>query len=357
MSSTSFFCTMTDSHSHVQHHSNYKPNVHTHTLDWVIVAVMGLMIIALIGLNISLAPKLQSYFAKFADHTAKRNKTTTYSIASIVLLTLSAICTYVSTILILIYSDFHHELIINDILTKASLCLYCGCQTLMIYVFTLRVDTLFSGTEMVYSQNTMRSLYASCVIFSVLYIFLVICHIFELWSIYYVVAIVWIAIYFSLSLLLCVLFVRKLEVLMLMASRIDKDLLHIILKSIILVSLSIASSFIFFTVMMVMMWLSTPGEWHAPAVFWNVVDCTVSEICLCLLFASNDPYYAKYCGCVHSFCEKREIKGMEKKMTDIDAGRVSTTKTDVDATRTSNASRLENVVSDCGVATSADQEI
>eukprot|EP01083_Nonionella_stella_P000770 2214_1 len=344
--------------SQMHHHSNYKLHVSTNVSDWLFVAGMGIMIICLLWMNISLFFKLRTYFAKNKRDHWRGHKSVILITVSIVALTLVALFSCISTVMVLIYSDFHHALVINDILIKLSLGLYSGCQTLMIYVFTVRVDTVFSDTSVSvgnYPRNTVKFLYISCLLFGALYIFFMITLIFELWSLYYIVAIIWIVLYFVLSSTLCTLFIRKVEVLMVNASAIDPELLHVILKSGILVPMSICSSFVFFMVMICIIYVLSPGQWNPAGIFWIVVDCTVSAICLFLLFASNNDSYNTYCWCIHQSCEKRKVSGIEKKMMRREAsvrGEASRTKSRTrTGTTETQTQRTETISSQAASAT------
>ena len=49
-------------------------------------------------------------------------------------------------------------------------------------------------------------------------------------------------------------------------------------------------------------------------------DCSVSSLCIYLLFAFNDDIYAKLCWIFHGLCEKSKLNKIEKSMQSVTVG-------------------------------------
>ena len=64
-----------------------------------------------------------------------------------------------------------------------------------------------------------------------------------------------------------------------MQTLVDNDLLYVVIKHGVLVPFAIVSSFICFTLDVVVALVMGPDEFHAAAAFWFALDCLISSMC------------------------------------------------------------------------------
>eukprot|EP01084_Bolivina_argentea_P204590 349416_1 len=73
------------------------------------------------------------------------------SICTIITFTLSTICMCIGIILVMLSDDFQHYYLINDIFSKCAFGLYLLSQTLMVFLFVIRIDLSFKDSIIAYS--------------------------------------------------------------------------------------------------------------------------------------------------------------------------------------------------------------
>ena len=57
-----------------------------------------------------------------------------------------------------------------------------------------------------------------------------------------------------------------------------------------------------------------PAAYNIIAMFWYIMDCTVSSTCTYLVCRVNKRYYLMLCLSIHSICERYKLKRIKKKM-------------------------------------------
>eukprot|EP01084_Bolivina_argentea_P209592 356978_1 len=241
----------------------YKEN----WLNWL--SETGMIIISLIlfSMNINLIISV----VKLLKQTQTIKKwivlwSVTTNVSFTITSTLLCICTTV--VLVTNVGDYDSNSI-HIIIGKMGLLCYPLSQILMVLVFTMRIDYTFRATAIAYSQCVIKSLYAASITLVIIYMFLIYCSLMQYETIGILTTILWIPLYVILSIILCVLFGKKVDTLMInrvktnefsktgssanisttnesenaaVKSIIDNQLLYVTVKHGLLVPIGIASS-------------------------------------------------------------------------------------------------------------------
>eukprot|EP01084_Bolivina_argentea_P043281 79751_1 len=306
---------------------DYDKNI----LHWLATIVNGMMIVMLIVTNIVLIYKVC---------ITKHKKWVAFSsIAAIISFTLTASLIFTACVVSLITNDNTSTSLATQI-SFIAIIMYCISQTIMVFTFTLRIDKTFEGTDLAYSKCVVYGLYIASTILIAFGFSIVLCMVFALWNLLALGAIVWVFVYFGTTILLIVLFIRKIEELMIIRyksetensvqsvvssnsstqSRTDvnkndkvvKAMIHsklfvLVVKHGVLVPIAITSSVICFILDIATWYAMGNDQFHAAASFWFVLDATISCGCIFLLFGFNHGIYKRLCHPLHKSCEKYEL--------------------------------------------------
>eukprot|EP01084_Bolivina_argentea_P256283 431414_1 len=323
--------------------------------NWLVAVCIILMIVILVYACLSLIASAASYKNQ-KQRKHKINKLLiVLSIITISSFTLCSIFGFAFTIIVLFTNNLNAQATPYAFITYIfGMLFYLLSPMFMIFVFTVRLDVTFRHSPLEYSKRTVRSLYIS----SITLLFIFICcisfgstHYGQAAHIGYIFAGIWIILQISLSIILCVLFYRKIQILTItkklankneisVASKtgtltyttnqsdklnksenVDNEFSFIVIKHGILVPISIVSSFICFTLAVIISMSQSPYSFQAIGIFLTVSDCTISSLSIYLLFPFNDGLYKWLCNPLHSLCEKYKVSQINKKLKDEQNGK------------------------------------
>eukprot|EP01084_Bolivina_argentea_P166700 289379_1 len=298
-----------------EHDSTFDIQPNPQPFNWILLFIMFIMTTFSIFICVSLIKPVR----EFLKNAIQRPKLTVIcGLLTSVSFCISAVLVTACTLLILLSDDSNHHLYINDACVKSAMCFYLLSQTLLILLFNVRIDETFKGSTIQYPKRCIQSLYLASLSFFIFYLFLMGFLIFEQWNMFLIFAATWVVFYCCLSVILCAMFVHKIQLLIIYCSgeyQMDTALLHLVIKHAILVPTAIATSLVCLILFIVIDAAVAPGKWLPVAVVWVVLDCMMSGVGLFLLFAWNNKHYDRYCGRLHSFCEKRDVLQLVKSHT------------------------------------------
>eukprot|EP01084_Bolivina_argentea_P139009 244597_1 len=293
---------------HEHHSSTFKIDINDDPIHWLSAIGTTIMVIVLIYINISLTVSIR----KFRQEN-KSNKMIIFSVLTTVSFTITSIICLLTTILAIISSDFYHETVFIDTLAKMAISFYTFSQTLMIHVFIRRIDSAFSGSLVEYPTIIIRLLYFASIIITILCLCMALALSVELFTIFIILTFIWMILFLCLSTILCILFVRKanllLDIVSSVGNNIDQDILYVVIKQSILVPMAICTSFTSF-IMTILVQIFEGVKLDPAMMFFIVVDCTVSSMSIFLLFSWSNHIYNKLCHLLHKKCEERKKRRM-----------------------------------------------
>ena len=260
---------------------------------------------------------------------------------------------YLTTTILICTNEFVYILLVKnwksvDSKTSASsVALYWGSQVMMISCFITRINQLLSSEYDIHlSKSTIRILYTSVITMIICYIitFIFVFGEFDvpLWLLF-IPGILFILLYFSLTIVCLVIFIGKVNKLIVsinesyrnneklendeMNSR-EKAIKHVIKHSV-LVSIAILSSFflgnvIYITTSTVMPNI-TGSDRDETGLFWLSIDCLISSTCVYLLFSFdiNERVYNKLCIKLHTKCRDYKFKKLKLSETGVNLHNIS----------------------------------
>ena len=339
-------------------------------LEWIGTIGIGIMVIILIFLCVASIISTHKTIQSLLQLQPKKKHIIILSATflTVLLFTLNAIFALASLIAAMIGNNMYAYP-----MSYASILSYVSSQTIMSFVFTMRIELTFMDTTLEYSNKVIRSLQFAAILLMILMIFNVI----EIFTkrfpsaVLILGCILWVVIWTTLSVTLSILFIKPIEKIMktqmqcrakeavrslsitsttstgddkskdeektdlevvnvntdserpttpdpkqtVVKSMIDAEFLFIVIKHGILVPIAICSSFVFNMALIVIYEVvySNGGITSVP-IFWVILDSTVSSTCTVLLLKQNNKYYSRFCNKIHSLCERRKLKKIVRQM-------------------------------------------
>ena len=268
---------------------------------------------------------------------------------TVILFTFASICALLVSIEILIDGDIYNNSLV--IWTgNIAILLYVTSQSVMLFVFTIRIEVTFANTALKYSNKLIKSLKIAATLLSMFGLLAMVFLFTGRLQLTLLCGLFWTIIQVTLSITLCILFIKPIEKLMtnqmenstseksgasvtsvtsteskdvkavtdcdmtstprpsVAKSLIDADFLFVVIKHGILVPIAIISSFIFNMTSITISQVLFSGGYSPLSLCWLIVDATLSSICTYLLCGVNKRYYGILCWKIHSMCERRKLK-------------------------------------------------
>eukprot|EP01083_Nonionella_stella_P031755 86928_1 len=221
--------------------------------------------------------------------------------------------------------------------------MYFVSQSLMLLLFTIRIDVTFRGTVMAINSVTIKCLYIFTIILLVLSVFTVITYGVMPQHVTVMGLMVWSLLHFVLSVILVVLFIQRIDKMLMIqiqnrlsnvrsASVVSQtssddrqrttsqavqhvmesnELSYVVIKHALLVPIAIISTFICIVCSTVVsMYVEHDGHFMAGCI--GSIDSLISTFCIYLLFAFNKDVYTMVCSPLHTLCSNRKANKIEK---------------------------------------------
>eukprot|EP01084_Bolivina_argentea_P187404 322815_1 len=311
-------------------------------LNWISFVGMGILVLTALTLMILLIVSILRMNKTDNIKYSKRSGLIAISVLANITFTISSMLFFIQT-----YVCMDQNTGASEITTKGKIGMgfYIMSQTIMMFVFTIRIDVTFDGSTLEYSKYTVRTLYALSTCLSIFLISIIICLAAHLLVLSFLCAALWLLLYFALSIFLVILFNRKMDRLIIASKKhlctsqknlfvadiskannlneseyknnnesnsiikelIDNQFLYIVTKHGLLVPVSICSSFILFMLALIIGFVIDSNAWIPYSVVWCVLDCNINSFCNYLLFGFNKNVYNKICWKFHSICEKWKL--------------------------------------------------
>lgn len=212
---------------------------------------------------------------------------------------------------------------------------YLIAQSLMISLFVIRIDKTFNGTNLEMNAKKINILYILVFILIFLAIIQPVSYLLFSRNFIYSVTIIWTLLHLILSILLIKMFIHRLNHILLIRLKLNAEntkiakqqqstsvdvvdiirgdgLLRVAVKHSILVTIATTSTFIFFLIGAIIIFLTLKYN-HYGALF-IIIDSVVSSLCIYLLFAAHEKTYGRLCHKLHNQCEKWKLQTLENAM-------------------------------------------
>ena len=197
---------------------------------------------------------------------------------------------------------------------------------LMLCTYAIRIHRTFRHSFLKLSQKTIQFLYFFCISNGISGLCVFICLIFGEWITMRDICVLYSVItYIILSILLMILFIKRIDRVMLgkfedrhilddnmVQSMIDNDLINLFVRTALLTSISICSSFIGIFGSTLLNELDSQHQYSSISYFIIILTSTINVLTTYLFSKKQTAKYERFCSIAHRWCEQWKIKRIIK---------------------------------------------
>eukprot|EP01084_Bolivina_argentea_P158869 276721_1 len=299
-----------------------------HVIDYVITTIIG--ILAFISITISIM-LLKSVYC--SSKTAEQIKTYSHycSILTVCFYSLVGICTVIAFINILLtYHDTQSGLSYQ--LTRAAIFCWELGMFFLLCTFSYRVRSSFCDSFLALSPILNKTIYSLCILIFILGIGIIVFIMLKWYIIRDIFAGLTALLFTVLSIALMTIFIRRIDKIMfakyeqcgtnnsviksnkhIVEFRIDTELVNLIVRHAVVVSISIASAFIAVVLSIVIPKFNNDGRYPMFSYLIIVLSVCIDTLSIYLSFSFAEKTYIKLCSKMHVCCKKCKINQMAKR--------------------------------------------